>query len=446
MKDSTFTTIYRHLATRRGRELLHRYQDGLLRQQLAYTARNSPFYREKFQQLGVNLKAVRRVADLSALGFFTYPAELRADPLRFLAIPRREAVAAIPSSGTTGKAKIVYFSARDWNAVQGTLSVGFGIMGVQSSDVAQILFAYGNPMWPTGHLTQTSLERLGVMALAAGNALSIDQQIEMMQTFGTTLLFGTPSYLHRLTVEACKTTDLRSLGIRRIRLGSEPWSEALRAFLQDAWGAQVYDGYGMIELGVAAAGECPALAGLHLSPYVLVEVVDPKTGEVLPRGELGELVYTTVNRQATPLLRYRSADLGRLLPDEVCPCGQVPTDRISRIAGRTDDMLFLGTGENTFPAQFETALIPIRGLAGFQVVIDKAGYQDRLCVRAEAEEPSSGLEQQIHERLYESLDFLYHDIHHSQVIAPLAIEFLAPGTLQNETPLKIRRVVDRRPR
>ncbi|HUT17705.1 MAG TPA: AMP-binding protein [Anaerolineae bacterium] len=446
MRDSTFTAIYRHLATRRGRELLHRYQDALLRRQLDYAAQKSPFYRQKFQRLGLNQKVVRRVADLPALGFFTFPAELRADPSSFLAIPRQEAVAAITSSGTTGKAKIVYFSRSDWAAIQGSISVGLSIMGVQSTDVAQILFAYGNPSWPTGHLTQNGLARLGVLSLAAGNALSVDRQIEMMQTFGTTLLFSTPSYLHRLTVEARKQYDLPSLGVRLIRLGSEPWSEALRTFLQESWGAQVYDAYGMIELGVAAAGECRALAGLHVSPYVLVEVVDPTTGAVLPCGELGELVYTTVNRQATPLLRYRSGDLGRLLPDEVCPCGQVPTDRISRIAGRTDDMLILGTGENTFPAQFQTALTPIEALTGFQVIIDKVGYQDQLRVRVEIAGSSAGLDQRIRERLYESLAFLHHDICQSGVIAPLEIEFLTPGTLQSETPTKIRMVVDRRPR
>jgi phenylacetate-CoA ligase len=446
LRDSAYTTVYRHLATRRGRRLLHEYQDALLRQQVTYTARNSPFYREKFQQLGINPKSVRGAADLPKLGFFTFPHELRANPSQFLAIPRAEAVAAVPSSGTTGKAKIVYFSSRDWIAVQGTISVGLSIMGVRSSDVAQILFAYGNPAWPTGHLTQNGLERLKVLTLAAGNALSVDRQIEMMQTFGTTLLFSTPSYLHRLTVEACQKYDLRSLGVRLIRLGTEPWPEALRAYLQDAWGAQVYDAYGMIELGVAGAGECRALAGMHLSPYVLAEVVDPTTGALLPPGELGELVYTTVHRQATPLLRYRSGDLGRLLPDEPCPCGEVPTDRISRIEGRTDDMLLLGTGENTFPSQFEAALAPIEGVTGFQVVIDKAGYQDRLRVRVEILEPPAGLGQVIHERLYESVDFLYHDIYRSGAIAPLEIEFLRPGTLESETTAKVRRVVDRRPR
>ncbi|HNS50790.1 MAG TPA: AMP-binding protein [Anaerolineae bacterium] len=445
MRDATYRAIYGRLATEHGRRLLHGYQDALLRHQLEYTVRNSPFYRAKFRELGLDPRSVRRAADLPNLGFFTFPAELRADPSRFLAIPREQAVAAVPSTGTTGKAKIVYFSSRDWTAIQGTISVGLSIMGVQPSDVAQILFAYGSPYWPTGHLIQNGLERLGVLTLAAGNALPVDQQIEMMRTFGTTLLFGTPSYLHRLTVEAGRVYDLRSLCVRLIRLGSEPWSEALRAFLRESWGAQVYDAYGMIELGVAAAGECCAQAGLHVSPYVLVEVVDPKTGELLPRGELGELVYTTVNRQATPLLRYRSGDLGRLMPDEPCPCGEVPTDRISRIVGRTDDMLFLGTGENTFPAQFEAALTAIDGLTGFQVVIDKLDYRDRLQIRAEVLGSHDGLDQKIRERLYESLDFLHHDIHQSGVIAPLEVEFLAPGTLQGETPIKIRQVVDRRP-
>jgi phenylacetate-CoA ligase len=445
MRDATYRAVYGRLATERGRRLLHSYQDALLRRQLEYTARNSPFYRAKFRELGLDPRSVRRAADLPNLGFFTFPAELRADPSRFLAIPREQAVAAIPSSGTTGKAKIVYFSRSDWSAIHGVISVGLSLMGVKPSDVAQILFAYGNPSWSAGHLTRVGLERLGVLTLAAGNALSVDQQIEMMQTFGTTVLFSTPSYLHRLTVEARKEYDLRSLGVRLIRLGVEPWSEALRAFLQEAWGATVYDSYGMIELGAAGAGECRAQAGLHVSPYLLVEVVDPKTGELVPRGELGELVYTTVRRQGTPLLRYRSGDLGWLMPDEPCPCGEVPTDRISRIVGRTDDMLFLGTGENTFPAQFETALTSIDGLTGFQVVIDKVGYQDRLLIRAEVLGTPDGLDQQIRERLYESVAFLRHDIYESAVIAPLEIEFLTPGTLQSETPIKIRQVVDRRP-
>ena len=446
MKQSSYVSIYRHLATNGGRQLLHRYQDALLRKQLDYTQRNSPFYRDKFAELGLSPKAVRHVRDLPALGFFTYPAELRADSSRFLAIPREQVVAAIPSSGTTGQAKIVYFSSSDWLAVQGTISVGMAMMDVTPKDVAQILFAYGRPAWPSGYLTQAGLEKIGVLTLPAGNALSVDQQIEMMQTFGTTVIFSTPSYLHRLTVEARGIYDLRSLGVRLIRLGAEPWGEALRELLQDAWGAKVYDSYGMIELGVAGAGECRALAGLHVSPYVLVEVVDPATGEVLPPGELGELVYTTVRRQATPLLRYRSGDLGRLMPDEVCPCGEVPTDRISRIMGRTDDMLILGTGENTFPAQFETALTAIDGLTGFQVIVDKAEYRDRLRVRAEVAGPTQGLEQHICQRLYDTLDFLDHDIHQSGVIAPLEVEFLKPGALQSETPIKVRKVVDRRPR
>jgi len=446
MIDSAVATVYHRLANPTGRKLLQRRQDLLLRRQLEYTARNSPFYREKFQQLGFNPKAVHRVADLPALGFFTFPAELRDDPSRFLAIPHQQIAAAITSSGTTGKAKIIYFSRRDWSYQHLAMGVGLCLMGVRSPDVAQVLFAYGRPAWPTGYMTQNALERIGILTVPTGNSLPVDQQIEMMQTFGTTLLFSTPSYLHRLTVEARKSYDLRSLGVRFICLGAEPWSETLRAYLQESWGAQVYDSYGMIELGVAAASECRTLSGLHMNPYVLVEVVNPTTGELLPRGELGELVYTTLLRQATPLLRYRSGDLGRLLPDEVCPCGEVPNDCISRIEGRADDMLLLGTGENTFPAQFETALTSIAGLTGFQVIIDKVGYQDRLRVRVEVAEASDGLDQHIRERLYDNLDFLYHDIYQSGVIAPLEIEFLTPGTLQSEAPLKVRKVVDRRPR
>jgi phenylacetate-CoA ligase len=444
MQDSSFRRIYRRMTSPRGRRVLHAYQDMLLRRQIVYTATNSPYYRTKFLELGLKPQAIRRAADLPSLGFFTYPGELRADPFAFLAIPRNQIVYAIPSSGTTGKSKIVFFSKQDWATIIGTVSVGLALMDVTSDDVGQILFAYGEASWPTGMIVQMGLERLGAFSLPAGNAVPIEQQIEMMRLFGATMLFSTPSYLYRLTEEARRSCDLRSLGVRLIRLGSEPWSEELRAHLQQAWGAQVYDAYGMIELGIAGAGECRALCGLHLSPYVLVEVVDPQTGEPVARGDLGELVYTTLNRQATPLLRYRSGDLGRLLPDEPCPCGEVPTDRMSRIVGRTDDMIFLGTGENAFPAQFEAALLDVEGLMGFQIIIRKTGYQDLLHIRAEVAAPSGQMTHTIRERLYAKLAFLEHDIERSGAIAPLEIEFLDPGTLHRESPLKVRRLVDRR--
>ena len=444
LSDSHLRKIVGSMASERGRRVMRRFQDAMLRQEVVHAAAHSPFYRQKFAERGVAPRAIRRASDLAALDFFTYPSDLVADPYRFLAVPKEEIVYAMSSSGTTGKSKIVFLSKRDWVSSVRAGGIAMVMMGVTAADVAQILFCSGSPNWMTGTLLQGGLERVGAFVLPAGNSVPIAKQIEMMQMFGTTILLGTPSYVHRLTEEGRKLCELRSLGVRLIRLGAEPWSESLRAFLQDAWGAEVYDSYGMMELGAGGAGECRALCGLHLSPYLLVEVVDPRSGEPLSRGELGELVFTTLYRQGSPLLRYRSGDLARLLPDELCPCGELATDRISRIVGRTDDMLFLGSGENVFPAQIETALMGVEGLTGFQVIIDKVGYRDWLRIRAEALAPSDDLKQTIERRLSEGLTYLQHEIHQSQLIAPLEIEFLESGTLQRESPIKVRRLVDRR--
>lgn len=444
--DAQLRWLARRMANERGRRLLRFLQDMALRQQIAHAAANSPFYRQKFAECGVNPQDIGRASDLPALGFFTYPSDLAADPYQFLAVPKQEIVYAMASSGTTGRPKIVFLSKGDWEFAVRMGSIGMTMAGITAADVVQILFCSGNPNWMTGDLIQAELERIGTFVLPAGNSVPIAQQIEMMQMFGTTVLMGTPSYVYRLTEEGSKLCDLRSLGIRLIKLAAEPWSESLRTFLQEAWGAKVYDSYGMMELACDGAGECPALCGLHLSPYLLVEVVDPRRGVPLPRGELGELVFTTLYRRATPLLRYRTGDLARLLPDEMCPCGGVTTERISRIVGRADDMLFLGSGENVFPAQIEAALMGVEGLSGFQVIIDKAGYRDRLRIRAETTTPSEQLQQAIERRLSEGLPFLQHEIHRSQLIAPLEIEFVESGTLQRETPVKVRRLVDRRGR
>jgi len=442
--DSQLRWFADRMANARGRRLLQRLQDMALRQTVAHVAAHSPFYRQKFAECGVTPEDIRRASDLPTLGFFTYPSELAADPYQFLTVPRQEIIYAMASSGTTGKPKIVFLNKRDWEQAVRAGSIGMAMAGTTAADVVQILFCSGSPNWMTGDLIQAEMERIGAFVLPAGNSVPIAQQIEMMQMFGTTILMGTPSYVHRLTEEGRKLCDLRSLGIRLITLAAEPWSESLRTLLQEAWGAKVYDSYGMMELVCDGAGECRAMCGLHVSPYLLVEVVDPRSGVPLPRGELGELVFTTLYRQASPLLRYRTGDLARLLPDEMCPCGEVTTERISRIMGRADDMLFLGSGENVFPAQVEAALTGVEGLTGFQVIIDKVGYRDRLRIRAETTAPSEHLQQAIERRLSEGLPFLQHEIYQSQLIAPLEIEFLESGTLQRETPVKIRHLVDRR--
>jgi phenylacetate-CoA ligase len=428
-----------------GLSALRSAQNLILKRQMAYIAGNSPFYQKKFAEEGISPGNIRSIPDLPKLGFFTYPDDIKADPFQFLAVPRQRIVHIMSSSGTTGVPKTVFLTKEDWDKTVGVTSTGLQLLGVTDADVAQILFSYGNPSWPTGSVLQSALEQIETFILPMGNSAPLARQIEMMQLFGTTILLGTPSYLHRLTEEGSKLCDLRELKVHTIRLAAEPWSEAMRTYLGEAWGAEVFDTYSMVELGLEGAGECSARDGLHISPNIAVEVVEPKSGELLPRCELGELVYTQLTQKGSPLLRYRSGDLGSLLPSEPCPCGGIPTERISRIVGRVDDMLFLGGGENAFPSQFETSLINIDGVTGFQVIIDKVSYQDRLTIRVETiVPPSDELGQAIRHNLYNGLSFLEHEIKAAKMIAPLEIEFLKPGTLQSENSNKIRLLVDKR--
>lgn len=444
MKDKTIQKIFSALANDRGRKILHKAQDKWLREQIAYAAKQSPFYRDKFSSEAVDIKRIKTVADLPKLGFFTYPSDLQTDPFEFLAVPRNEILYAMSSSGTTGESKVVFLTKNDWLIATRSVGNGLSMMGVREDDVVQILFCFGTPSWMTGSVLQSGLERLGAFVLPTGNSIPIKKQIEIIQKFKSTILIGTPSYLHRLTEEGSHFADLRSLGIRLIRLGAEPWSESFREYLEQEWGAAVYDSYGMMELGAVGAGECKAKSGLHLSPYILTEVIDPDTGQQVRDGEIGELVYTLVKREGSPLIRYRSGDLGRFLPNEVCPCSEIPTDRISRLLGRSDDMLFLGSGENAYPSHFDSALVGIEGLSTYQVIIEKDGYMDQMTIRIEKNINKIVDESSIIKRLYNSLPFLEYEINQSRMIAPLKIDIIPSGTLVEESPVKVRPIIDRR--
>jgi len=435
--------LWRVVGRRGGRPLFRVYQNVLLQLTLRHAQLHSPFYRPLLAQCGPDLARIRSVADLHELGFFTTASDLRRDPWAFLSVPRDEVVYVMTSAGTTGKPKMVFLTRSDWNIVAADAAVGLHAFGVGRRDVAQILYCYGEPGWMVGPLLQATLEHLGLLIVPAGNSAPIEQQIDMMRTYGTTVLAGTPSYLHRLTEEAQKLVDLHSLRVRLMFLGAEAWSESFRAYLQKAWGARVYDSYGMTEIGLAGAGECGLQAGLHVMPNLIFEVIDPETGANLPPGKEGELVVTTLGRQAMPLLRYRTGDIAALVPEERCPCG-IPTPRLSRIKGRSDDMVCLGTGENLYPEDLDRTLMGIPSVSGYQLIIGKQGYKDTLSLHVETSSPSQELAQTIVDRLYRSLGFLRHDVQQSQTIVAPTVEFLAPGGLRARSPIKVRKVVDRR--
>ena len=390
------------------------------------------------------LSSIRGASDLPRLGFFTTSSDLRHDPMQFLTVPPTQIGRTITTAGTTGKPKHTYLTTSDWRRLTDLVAVGMRLNGITAGDVVHILYCYAESDWVVGPLLETAFQRLGVPTVQAGNALPIEEQVQLMRARKSTVLMGTPSYLHRLTEEAqtCEP-DLRSLGIRLMFLGAEAWSEGFRQYLQQRWGARVYDSYGMTEMGLAGGTECDRQDGLHTSPYLVFEVIDPDSGRALEPGQEGELVVTTLRREAMPLIRYRTGDIAAVLPNTPCPCG-IPTPRISRIKGRSDQMVCLGTGENLYPGDIDRALLGLPAICGYQLTIGKQGYKDTLTLLVESEAPSQEMADAIVQRLYQGLGFLEHDVRHSQTVAPPVVEFAAPGTLRARSPIKIRRIVDQR--
>lgn len=444
MREWFIKTVVRRCNSRPGRTVLEWYQDYLLRKTIHHAALHSPFYQRKFAELGLSPADMQTQDDLPKLDFFTTGADLQADPFDFLAVPKAKIVHIMSTAGTSGQPKLTFYSKRDWDGILTRMHVGFVLMGIDEDTVHQIMFCAGTPTWMGGSLLQAGLARRGCMIVPKGNMPSPEEQLEAIRTFGTTYLYGTPSYVYRVTEEGKNLADLPSLGIKSIYLGGEPNSKAFRNYLEQVWGAKVYDGYGMMEMGAGVGGECPEQDGLHIDLYILVEVIDPATGSPVELGQIGELVFTTLNREATPLIRYRSGDVGCLLPNEPCPCGLLPTRKISNILGRTDDLIFLGTAENFYPNQLDKAMVNIEGVAGYQMVVGKEGYKDTLLLRVETASPSPALNDRVITKLYEAIPFIRHDVQESQTIARPLVEFLPLGALHRQNPIKVRKVVDTR--
>ncbi|MGE5188664.1 MAG: phenylacetate--CoA ligase family protein [Gemmatimonadota bacterium] len=345
---------------------------------------NVPFYRKKFDATGISPEDVGSLADAARLPFTTKD-DLRANyPYGLFAVPLREVVRIHASSGTTGASTVVGYSKNDirtWsNLVARVITAG----GVTKDDVVQIAFGYG--MFTGGFGLHYGAERIGASVIPASSG-NTARQIKIMRDFRTTALVSTPSYA-LLLAEAIREAGvpLSALSLKYGLFGAEPWSERMRAEIQDRLGIVATDNYGLSEIiGPGVAGECLERNGMHMNEdHFLIEVVDPETLAPVPDGEQGELVITTLTKEAFPMIRYRTRDLTRVVPGE-CPCGRTGR-RIARIAGRSDDMLIV-KGVNVFPSQIESVLFEIEGTEPhYRIVIDRKGAMDEVTVLVEVSE------------------------------------------------------------
>ena len=419
------------------REEIEALQLRRLRETLERCGR-SPFYREWFADAGFDPSRLKSMRDLRALPCMDKNTLRGGDPRRFLTVPLDDVVRMHSSSGTTGQATVIFHTAADIEAWAQLVARCMYMTGVRRSDVFQNMMGYG--LFTGGLGFHYAAERIGAMVIPAGSGNS-KRQIQLMRDFHTTVVHIIPSYaLYLLEVFAEMGLDPRAdTDLRIAFIGAEPHTEGLRRRVEEGYGVQAYNSYGLSEMcGPGVAFECPAKQGMHVwEDSFYLEVLDPDTLEPVEEGEEGELVFTSLNREAMPLLRYRTRDLARVHPGD-CPCGRAHR-RISRIKGRSDDM-FIVKGVNIFPMQVEKVLLGVLGVgSNYRIVLDTVRSMDEMRVQVEvAGELWHGEVKELNELRRRITDELRQEI----LVTP-RVELVEPGSLPAGEGKAVR-VLDRR--
>lgn len=340
-----------------------------------------PLFRKRMDERKMSFAHLRKLEDIAALPF-SLKSDLRDTyPFGLCASPLSDVVRLHASSGTTGKPIVVAYTANDMEVWKNVIVRTLAAAGVRRGDVVQNCYGYG--LFTGGLGLHYGAEAMGatVIPMSGGNT---DRQIMVMKDFGVTVVCSTPSYFLHLADEAQKQgLDLHKLSLRVGVFGAEPWTEGMRARIEQMASIHAQDIYGLSEIiGPGVAAECACQCGLHIfEDHFYPEIIHPDTGEVLPDGETGELVLTTLSKEAMPMVRYRTRDLSRLIP-EPCACGRT-IRRLQRISARSDDMLII-RGVNLYPSQIETALLSVEStLPHYQIVITREADLDQVEVQVE---------------------------------------------------------------
>lgn len=343
---------------------------------------NSPFYKEKFQQMGITPDDIQTLDDVRKLPFTTKQDMRDHYPFGLASMPLSECVRLHSSSGTTGTPTVILHTAKDLDQWANAVARCLWMVGCRPDDVFQNSSGYG--MFTGGLGFQYGAEKLGMLTVpaAAGNTR---RQIKFFTDFGTTAVHAIPSYAARIyeVMQEEGIDPRRDTKLRIFAIGAEPHTDEQRKRIEDMLGVKAYNSFGMTEMmGPGVAFECKEQNGMHIwEDYFIVEIVDPQTLEPVPDGQIGEMVLTTINREAMPLLRYRTRDLTRILPG-TCPCGR-NHKRLDRMKGRTDDMIVL-RGVNIFPIQIEQVLLSFKELGtDYLITLQTEESNDTMTVEVE---------------------------------------------------------------
>ena len=367
------------------REELKKLQSQRLVAQIKRCYENVECFRNRMDEAGLRPEDIKGIEDLHKVPF-SYKKDLRDYyPYGLFATPMKDVVRVHASSGTTGKRIVVGYTRNDLELWDECVARVLGAAGVTAEDFVQVSFGYG---FFTGGLgAHGGAQYVGstVIPISAGNTAN---QIQTMIDFGSTVLCCTPSYAMYLAEEIEKMGVKDQLKLRIGIFGAEPWSEDMRLKIEEKLGLKAYDIYGLSEvLGPGVSGECSEQSGMHVwEDHFIVEIIDPETGEVLPEGETGELVFTSITKEAFPVIRYRTRDICSLNPTP-CKCGRTHI-RMNKPSGRTDDMLII-RGVNVFPSQIEEVLLKVSGdqiTPNYQIIVDRVNNTDTFDINVEMSE------------------------------------------------------------
>ncbi|MDK2870801.1 MAG: phenylacetate-CoA ligase [bacterium] len=401
-----------------------------LRESVRRAYESYPWYRERMDEAGIKPEDIRNLEDIQYLPFMVKDDLRRGYPWGATAPELRSVVRVHCSSGTTGKPTVVSYTKGDIEKWANLVAWCLKVAGVNEDDIVQVAYGYG--LFTGGLGLHYGAEKLGccVIPVSGGNT---ERQVELMKDLGTTVLACTPSYaLYLAEFLAERGVSPNELKLRLGILGAEPWSEEMRSQIEEGLGIKALDIYGLSEIwGPGVAMECQYKNGLHVNDeYFIVEVIDPETLKPLPFGKEGELVLTTLNREGTPMIRYRTRDITRLVNGE-CPCG-VYGYRIDRIKGRSDDMLII-RGVNVFPKQIESVLGSFNELSlNYQLVVGERKHLKRLEVRCELSNGFSGSIEELTERVSRALK--------ARLGITVDLKLLPPGSIER-TAGKAKRIV-----
>ena len=400
--------------------------------------RDVPFYKKKMDEAGVSPKDITCLADIAKLPFTTKDDLRETFPYGLLACPEAEIEEIHMSSGTTGVPVVDAYTRKDVETWEEAMARTLAGAGATRNDTVQNCYGYG--LFTGGLGVHYGAKRLGanIIPMSSGNT---QKQLMVMKAFGSTILTCTPSYALYMAEEAAESgIDVKAMKLRAGCFGAEPWSENMRKEIEAKYGIDAYDIYGLTEItGPGVAFECEAKDGLHINEdFFYPEIIDPVTGKVLPDGKKGELVFTTLVKEGTPLIRYRTRDVTFLRRD-ICSCGRT-TVKMNRLFGRTDDMLII-RGVNVFPSQIEHALIEIEGTdPHYLIIVDRGpSHLDEVELQVEVKKELFGDETKSLEALRARIE----NVMKSKLGIALKVKLVEPKTIERSIG-KAKRVIDRR--